>query len=104
MRAQGLRGKEVRSDDLRPHFRSVRFSSFVVTYLVMGLSEVVFFDFPVEAHLNYTQQAGCFCLVPCGLIRGFKNCGRAALDSWSANEVTRQMIECDSEDIVVNRA
>ena len=67
-------------------------------------SEVVSFDFAVECHTIYPQQPGCFCFVPGGLIQGFKNCmridrlcliGRAALDSLSAHELGRQMIEGD---------
>ena len=36
-------------------------------------SEVISFDFSVEGHAIYPQQAGCFCFVPGGLIQGFKN-------------------------------
>jgi hypothetical protein len=32
-------------------------------------SEVVSFDFPVEGYAIHTQQAGCFCFVPGGLIQ-----------------------------------
>ncbi len=68
-------------------------------------SEVVSFDFPVEGHAVYTQHAGCLSFVPGGFVQGFKNCvriersewfiGSARLDSGSAQEVRRQMIEGD---------
>jgi len=80
--------------------------SFTCNALTSGgiFSEVISFDFPVEGHAIHTQQAGCFCFVPVGLIQSFNNSvridrlcliGRAVLNSGSTHEVRRQMIQGD---------
>ena len=62
--------------------------------------EVVSFDSSVESHTSPATGL----IVPGGFIQGVNNCvridlpyriGRAALDSWIAHEVKRQIVEDD---------